>query len=116
MSNQEHPCSGYVIEAAQLAILIPENHRTAFNNALANHDFEEAVKLLDQFVPDGTACPSSIFALTDTDTGDGELEEDVAYAFFDEDDLFTKNEKPELIQLRAKIGESPSAHSWTIWG
>lgn len=116
MSNQENPCSGYVIEAAKLAALIPNEQRAAFNEALANQDFEQAVKLLDQFIPNGTACPSSIFTLTDTDTGDGELEEDVPYAYFDEEDLFIKQERPELIQLREKIGEAPTAHSWTIWG
>jgi hypothetical protein len=116
VSNQENPCSGYVIEAAKLAVLLPENHRTAFTDALTDHDFEEAVGLLDRFVPSDVACPSSIFTLTDTDTGDPDLEEDVPYAFFDEDDLYVKNEKPELIQLQEKIGQAPTAHSWTIWG
>jgi hypothetical protein len=116
VSNQENPCNGYVIEAAKLAVLIPENHRTAFIDALANQDFEQAVNLLDRFVPNDVACPSSIFALSDTDTGDDDLEEDTPYAFFDEDDLFIKQERPELIRLRAAIGEAPAAHSWTIWG
>jgi hypothetical protein len=116
MSNQENPSSGYLIEATKLAVLIPENHRTAFTDALTDHDFETAITLLDQFVSDVVACPSSIFILSDTDTGDDDLEEDTPYAFFDEDDLYEKKEKPELIRLRAAIGEAPAAHSWTIWG
>jgi hypothetical protein len=116
VSNRENPSSGYLIEATKLAVLIPDNHRTAFNNALTDHDFEQAVQLLDQFIANGVACPSSIFTLTDTDTGDDELEEGIAYAFFDEDDLYIKQERPELIRLREKIGEGPSAHSWSIWG
>jgi hypothetical protein len=116
VSNRENPSSGYLIEATKLVVLIPEKHRTAFNTALTDYDFETATTLLDQFVSDGVACPSSIFVLSDTDTGDPELEEDVPYAFFDEDDLFTKQERPELTQLRAAIGEAPAAHSWTIWG
>jgi hypothetical protein len=116
VSNRENPCSGYVIEAAKLAVLLPDEQRVAFSNVLADHDFEEAVKLLNQYIPNGTACPSSIFTLSDTDTGDPDLEEDTPYAYFDEDDLFIKQEKPELIRLRAAIGEAPTAHSWTIWG
>jgi hypothetical protein len=116
MSNRENPCFGHIVEAAKLAVLLPENQRQAFNGALTNHDFEQAVNLLDRFIADGTACPSSIFILTDTDTGDPELEEGVPYAFFDEDDLFEKKETPKLVRLRAVIGEQPTAHSWTIWG
>lgn len=116
MSNQENPSSGYLIEATKLAVLLPDNHRTTFIDALTDHDFEQAVQLLDQFAPKDVACPLSIFILSDTDTGDPELEEDVPYAYFDEDDLFIKQEKLELIRLRAAIGEAPAAHSWTIWG
>jgi hypothetical protein len=116
MSNRENPSAGYLIEASKLAVFIPEDQRPAFDDALAEHDFEEAIKLLDQAIPNGVACPSQIFVLSDTDTGDGELEQDTPYAFFDEDDLYEKREKPDLIRLREKIGEAPAAHSWTIWG
>ena len=61
MSNRENPCAGYLIEAAKLAVFIPEDQRPAFHDALAEHDFEEAVKLLDQFIPDDVACPSADF-------------------------------------------------------
>jgi hypothetical protein len=116
MSNRENPSSGHLIEAAKLAVLIPEDQRAVFNQALADHDFEEAVSMLDQAVPTDVACPSAIFVLSDTDTGDGDLEEGVPYAYFDEEDLYEKREKSDLIRLREKIGEAPTAHSWTIWG
>jgi hypothetical protein len=116
VSNKETPSSGHLIEAAKLAVLITEDRRAAFNDALTERDFEQAVELLDQAIPNGMACPSAIFVLSDTDTGDGELEEDVPYAFFDEDDLYEKRERSDLIRLREKIGEAPTAHSWTIWG
>ena len=116
MSNKENPCNGHLIEAAKLAVLIPEDQRPAFNDALAEHDFEEALSMLDHTIPDDVASPSQIFVLSDTDTGDGEMEEDVPYAFFDEDDLYERKERPDLIRLREKIGEAPTAHSWTIWG
>ena len=116
MSNRENPCAGHLIEALKLAVFIPKDHRAAFNDSLTERDFEEAVNLLDQFVPNGVACPSSIFVLSDTDTGDGEMEEGVPYAFFDEGDLYEKRERPDLIRLREKVGETPTAHSWTIWG
>jgi hypothetical protein len=116
MSNKENPCNGHLIEAAKLAVLIPEDRRPAFNDALADHDFEEALSMLDQVIPDDVASPSQIFVLSDTDTGDGEMEEGVPYAFFDEGDLYEKRERPDLIRLREKVGETPTAHSWTIWG
>jgi hypothetical protein len=116
MSNKENPCAGHLIEATKLAVLIPEDQRAVFNHALTEHDFEEAIKLLDQAIPDDVVSPSQIFVLSDTDTGDGEMEEGVPYAFFDEGDLYEKREKPDLIRLREKIGEAPTAHSWTIWG
>ena len=72
--------------------------------------------MLDQAIPDGVACPTQMFVLSDTDTGDGDLEEGIPYAYFDENDLYEKREKPALIQLREKVGEIPAAHSWTIWG
>ena len=90
MSNRENPCAGYVIAASKLEVFIPEDQRPAFNDALAEHDFEEAVKLLDQAIPNDVACPSEIFILSDTDTGDGDLEEGVPYAYFDEEDLYEK--------------------------
>jgi len=116
MSNKENPCNGHLIEAAKLAVLIPEDQRPSFNDALANHDFEDAVELLDQSIPNGVACPSQIFILSDTDTGDPELQEGVPYAFFDEEDLYEMREKSDLVRLRETIGEAPTAHSWTIWG
>ena len=116
MSNRENPCNGHLIEATKLAVLMPEDQRASFNQALADHDFEQAVELLDQAIPDGVACPSQIFILSDTDTGDPELEEGVPYAFFDEDNLYEKREKPDLVRLREAVGEAPTAHSWTIWG
>jgi hypothetical protein len=116
MSNRENPCAGHLIEAAKLAVFLPEDQRPAFDDALAEHDFDKAVKLLDQAIPDSVACPSEIFILSDTDTGDAEMEEGVPYAYFDEEDLYERREKPDLIRLREKIGEGPTAHSWTIWG
>ena len=116
MSNREHPCAGHLIEAAKLAVFIPDDRRPTFDECLENHDFEEAIKLLDQAIPTGVAGPSEIFVLSDTDTGDPELQEGVPYAYFDEEDLYEMREKPDLVRLRETIGEGPTAHSWTIWG
>ena len=116
MSNRENPCSGYLIEASKLAVFLPDDSRRAFNDCLEEHDFDKALTILDQAIPNGVACPSQIFILSDTDTGDGDLEEGVPYAFFDEEDLYEMREKPDLIRLRETVGEAPTAHSWTIWG
>ena len=42
MSNQENPCAGYLIEASKLAAFIPVENRPAFDDALENHDFDQA--------------------------------------------------------------------------
>ena len=116
MSNKENPCAGYLIEAAKLAVFVHPVSRPAFHDALEEHDFEAVIKVLDQAIPTGVARPSQIFILTDTDTGDGDMEEDVPYAYFDEDDLYERREKPDLTRLRENIGEVPTARTWTIWG
>ena len=116
MSNRENPCAGHLIEAAKLSVFIPDDRRPAFDNALREHDFEEALSMLDQAIPDGVACPSQIFVLSNTDTGDENMEEETPYAFFDEEDLYEMREKSDLVRLRETIGEAPTAHSWTIWG
>ena len=97
-------------------MFIPEDQRPAFNECLEERDFEEAVSMLDQAIPTGMASPSQIFVLGDTDTGDENMEEGIPYAFFDEEDLYERREKPDLVRLRETIGEAPTAHSWTIWG
>ena len=75
MSNRENPSSGHLIEAAKLAVLIPEDRRPTFNDALTERDFDKAVSMLDQAIPNDVARPSQIVALADTDTGDENMEE-----------------------------------------
>lgn len=116
MSNRENPSAGYLIEAAKLAVFLSDDHRSVFHEALTKHDFDKALSLLDRAIPNGVACPTQIFILGDTDTGDGDLEQDTPYAFFDEEDLYEVREKADLVRLREEIGEAPTSHSWTIWG
>ena len=70
MSNKENPCAGHLIEATKLAVFLSDDQRPAFIECLEDQDFEEALSMLDQSIPDGVACPSQIFILIDTDTGD----------------------------------------------
>ena len=116
MSNKENPSAGHLIEASKLAVFISDDHRPAFHECLVERDFDTALSMLDRAIPDDVPSPSQIFALSATDTGDEDLEEHVPYAYFEEDDLYEKREKPDLVRLREKIGEAPAAHSWTIWG
>lgn len=116
MSNRENPCAGYLIEASKLEVFLTDNQRAAFHDALEEHDCDEALSILARAIPLGVARPTEILILSDTDTGDADLEEGVFYAYFDEEDLYEKREKPDLIRLREKIGEAPTPHSWTIWG
>jgi hypothetical protein len=116
MSNKENPSAGHLIEASKLAVFLPDDQRPAFDECLGERDFDTALSMLDRAIPNGVACPTQIFILSETDTGDADLEQDTPYAYFDEEDLYEMREKPDLIRLREKIGEAPAAHSWTIWG
>ena len=116
MSNKENPSAGHLIEASKLAVFLSDDRRPAFDKCLQERDFDTALSMLDQAIPDDVPSPSQIFALSATDTGDADLESHVPYAYFEEDDLYEKREKPDLVRLREKIGEAPAAHSWTIWG
>ena len=116
MSNRENPCTGHLIEAAKLAVLIPEDQRPTFNERSEDHDFEQAVSMLDQAIPDWRGLSIADFRSGRHRHRRRELEEGVPYAFFDEDDLYEKREKPDLFDFGRQIGEAPTAHSWTIWG
>lgn len=118
MGMQENPSSGYVIKVSTLAehfLDDVEDHRR-LAKLLDDCDYDEIRKLLEKAIPYNIPCPSSVFILSDVDTGDGELETGVAYAWFDEEDLYEKQEKAELIRLRKEIGEVPTLHSWTMYG
>ena len=97
-------------------MLMPEDQRASFNQALADHDFEQAVELLDQAIPDGVACPSQIFILSDTDTGDPELQEAFRMPSSTKTTCTRNGRNRTLLRLREAVGEAPTAHSWTIWG
>ena len=116
MSNKENPSAGYLLEVSKLAVFISDDNRPAFDDCLQERDFDTALSMLDRAIPTGVACPTQVFVLGATDTGDEDLEEHIPYAYFDEEDLYEKREKPDLIRLRETVGESPAAHSWTIWG
>ena len=65
MSNRENPSAGHLIEASKLAVFLPDDRRPAFDKCLREHDFDEALSMLDRAIPDGVASPSQIFVLSD---------------------------------------------------
>lgn len=115
MGMRENPAQGYVIEAEKLKQVLPTTMQETYQSALDDHDFEKAHSLLVENFPDNLPCPDSIFSLADEDTGDGDLETGVSYAYFDEASLYMKIETPELVAMRQILGQTPSLHAWTIW-
>ena len=115
MSNREHPCTGFVLEVSKLVDFLSADQRPSFDEAMEDHDFTKALQILHSAMPPAIASPSEIFILSDTDTGN-ELETDVPYALFDEEDLYETVERSELVGLQCIIGEAPVRHSWSIWG
>lgn len=117
MGMHENPCTGYVVEVSTLMDhFINVEDRHTFAELIENGDYDEAVAMLDKAMPKDMACPYSIFVLNDEDTGGEDLEIGVPYACFDEEDLYEKKEKPELVSLKETIGDVPHLHSWSIWG
>lgn len=116
MGMHENPSSGYVLEASRLSPLFPAEMIKAFEDLIDEREFEEAVEFCKALLPGTVPCPEWFFVLRDEDTGDGEIENDLAYAFFDESDLFEKRPTEQHLELQRLLGIGLERHNWTIFG
>jgi len=122
MSNREYPNSGYVIRADKLVVLLKEEDRQEYLDALEDgkqdNDFTKAFDILwSQLPEDNLMCmPHTLFMLCDTDTPGENLEYGVVYAVFNENDLYEYIATVNLNKFIDKIGETPQHSNWSIWG
>ena len=116
MSMQDNPCSGYLVKASAFNEMLCPRDRRDYAEALDNCDWEAALKIIENVLPVHCPKPSQIFELGDEDTGDGELEPNVPYAYFEQEVLYDLQPKKEMGILLDLIQEKPSHHAWTIFG
>jgi hypothetical protein len=122
MSSRTWPSSGYVIEAAKLAALLPESVRGDYERMLdldredAEYDQEAVQEFLQEHLPGRTPSPSSVFILGGDDSPGDQLEEGVWYAYYDESDLYEKTLTAEAREMQTLLGELPTREEWGIYG
>ena len=89
MSNKENPCAGYLIEAAKLEVFVlPTSADLPSTTPWRNMTSRTFSTSWTKPFPMEWLAHRRFSSSADTDTGDGDLEEGVPYAFFDEDDLY----------------------------
>ncbi len=115
MGMKDNPGCGYVLPVAQLIAALPRRHRDEAQDLLDDHDLEALQELLLQHLPPVLPRPAEVFVLGDDD-GSDDLELGTAYARFDEEELYTKVEKPEMQALLQAVGQKPEFSQWTMWG
>lgn len=117
MGMRENPSSGYVLEADKLKHLLRNSDLVAqFEQMVEQREWEALVEFCDIELPLTVPRPESFFMLGDDDTGDGDLEHDVLYAYFDEDDLFKRKKNAKMLELENLLGVGPELHCWTMFG
>ncbi len=118
MSSTENPFSGYVIEAVKLEqTFLNSDHLDQWTELCDNLAFEGLVEFCDENLPLNVPRPSSFFMLdSGNDTSDGDLSYDVIYAMFDEEDLYERRPKAQLVEMQQLIGSGPEHHNWTMFG
>ena len=116
MSMKECPASGYVVPVTALKKLIPEEFHKDFDSLLNSEDgidIEIIENFLDKHLPPIFSTPE-IFLPRDEDTMDGDMEYGIAYAIFDESELFDKQPKKTYLELK-KLEIIPVFANWSIF-
>jgi hypothetical protein len=114
MSVKSNAASGYLIEATKLLPLLPSEVQNEYDQYVADHDFAEAMGILDRHLPEMFPMPEEIFILGHDDDGE-EMERELPYARFDEGVLYERQPTPKLLSMRRQAG-NPGYYRWTVWG
>jgi len=115
MANKDNAGSGYLVLAANLLTLLPEAVQNEYDQYVADHDFDQAMGILDRHLPSRFPQPAEIFILGPDDHGE-ELGQEVPYARFEEDVLYIKRTTPKHQTLMTEAGLKPRYYRWTMWG
>jgi hypothetical protein len=115
MGMKENVGSGYIVPVRKLIECLPANKQEEAEEALDNWSEGGLPEFIEIHLPEQFPQPVELFQLGDEDTPDENMERGEVYAIFDESDLYTKVEKPELKELR-RVGIKPSFSNWSIFG
>jgi hypothetical protein len=116
MSSREHPNSGFTVNVIKIQKFLNIKESEQLETFLEEHDCEQALELIKKECKRlGLPKPYWLFYMgEETVPGEG-LEKENWYVLYDEDDLYIKTEKPELIKLKQK-GLAPVFANWSEWG
>ena len=121
MSMKDNPGSGYVMAAADVMLMLPETSVLGNGHRITRRrECEMLHELFDENLPPGIPRPEETFLFVDEDTSD-DLEQGKMYVRWDESDLFYRQEKPCMVEMRdllRKAGKEaePTFCQWAIWG
>ena len=120
MSMKDNPGSGYVMPAEDVIRMLPEELRERATELLEDNDWEALHDFFEENLPPGIPRPEETFRFGDEDTSD-DLESGKVYVRWDESDLFTRQEKPCMVEMRdllRKAGREiePTLCNWAIFG
>ena len=82
---------------------------------MENCDLEAIQEFLAEHLPPTLPLSAEAFLLGHDDWGD-DLEQGTVYVRFDEEELYTKVETPEMQAFLRAIGKKPQFRQWTMWG
>jgi hypothetical protein len=114
MSMKNTGASGYLIKASDITKHLSADLQTEYNKLI---DTENSIGLEDFLadnMPAGFPQFESVFVAIEEHEAE-DLEIGTMYIILNEDDLFIKNESPQMKTLKA-AGITPDLQHWVVWG
>ena len=115
MSQKEHPNSGHTVNVSEIQKLLSTEKADQLEAVLWEFDTDESLEFIKKESKRlGLPEPYWLFYVGE-EMVPGDLEKENWYILYDEDDLYIKKEKPELVKLKEK-GLTPVFANWSDWG
>lgn len=118
MGMQEHPSTGYVIEADKLQVVFNETKpRALYLKALEDREYDRALNLLiEECRRQGASEPDQIFSLCESDGDVSEdLEMDTPYALFCESEIVETTWTAAAQRLNDLTHEEIERKNWSTF-
>ena len=120
MSMRDCPCRGFVVKAVDLIPALRIEYQNEAKELLEEAACDALHDLFTNGLPANLPFPqfprvAEVFRLGDEDTPDEDMEIGELYVRFDEDELFTRKETPQMEALKV-MGIEPKECSWSIYG
>lgn len=123
MSMRNYPCSGYLTPALSFETIIKNEYLgryAEFMKACKSNDFDDhaiALEIIYDLCKDkNLPIPNVTVWFTSDDDIDDDLEYNTLYVYFDEEVLYEKTPKKELVEMSATLNDAPKQYRWAIYG